>query len=170
MHHCSPSCPSTTTGTTSSVAGNPPSTTPTWPEARTRPSAAGSAVTGGPVAIAPATRPAARSAVRSPTPTAAAQIVGSIGPGAIVRPSSSSTTACSANPWPWPPAASGTASPSHPSPASSSQNGGGAGTSRSSAAWASIATRATAGVQRFAVKRRAVSSSARWSSLIAMLI
>ena len=111
----------------------------------------------------PAPRAAPPSGPSPATSTAAAQAVGSIGPGATARPSSSSTTASSMVPKPSPPSASATARPSHPSFASSAQKGG------RPPVPSSIAALATAGEHRSAVKRRTVSSRARWSGPMAML-
>ncbi len=92
--------------------------------------------------------------------TAAARTDGSAGPGAIARPSSSTTTATSGIPNPDPPCATSTCRPSQPCAASSPQNTG------SSSVSASRSARGAAGVQWRSIHPRTDSWSARWSSVI----
>ena len=93
---------------------------------------------------------------------ALAMTVGTKGPGAMARPSSSTTTVSSGSPKPDPPLSSGRWSPSQPSSASSLQNGG--RPSRS----ASSRDRAAPRASRLARKSEAVWPRARWSSVMAI--
>ena len=94
--------------------------------------------------------------------TALAMTVGTKGPGATARPSSSTTTTSSGRPNPEPPYCSGRCRPSQPSSAMSSQNEGRDSTSDSSR------SRAAPRESCLARKSEAVCPRARWSSLIAI--
>ena len=94
--------------------------------------------------------------------SADAMTVGRNGPGAMLRPSSSSTTTSSGSPYPDPPCSSGRCSPSQPSSAISRQNGGRVSSGASSRA------RAAARALFPSRNARATSASSRCASVIAI--
>ena len=96
--------------------------------------------------------------------TADAMTVGTNGPGATARPSSSMTTTSSGNPYPEPPCSSSMCRPSQPSSARPCQNGG-----RPSSG-ASSSDRAAARAFCELRNPRATSASSRWSSVSAIPI
>ena len=114
----------------------------------------------------PSTRPGSRRAFCSSVPTAAitddTTTVGTNGPGATARPSSSMTTTSSGSPNPDPPYFSSTCKPSQPNSAKSDQNGGRPSASESSSSRA--ARRAFCAVRN----ERATLPSSRWSSVSAI--
>jgi len=156
---------SSPTATSTILANAPPSTTPAlpdavWPSMVTSPWRATAPVS------EPSPRPGRSLAQVASSPMAAnaalAITVGTNGPGATRRPSSSTTTTNSSRPNPEPPWASGRCSPSQPRPAISFHTAGMASSSASSSAW--LASNSP----RLRARSATVSPSARWSSVMAM--